>query len=169
MENLLEEANFQRNRLEVSANDELRVLTNDVRTELIKNEVELRKEIHLETSKKEKRMSSNIALKKEIKQLTYKYKEFQNTRKVEVNNVLEEIRKLRQLMVTMKQQYATNRSSHNQYNQQYKHFYDEIENQLNATTQQHKLHHNPQNMFGTYDNTINNSRNNDLLNTIVDF
>ena len=91
--------------LQASANDELRVLTNDVRTELIKNEVELRKAIHVEATKHEKRNSSNDALKKEIKKLERKYKEFQHTRKAEVCSVFEEITNLRQMMLSLQQQY----------------------------------------------------------------
>jgi hypothetical protein len=106
MEQMMVDADVQRQRMEASANDELRILTNDVRCELMKNESELRIAIREEGQRQEKKKQTNSRLKKEIKRYQYQYDHFQNTKKVEIRSVLDEIEKLRALMHDVKRQYV---------------------------------------------------------------
>lgn len=106
MEQMMVDADTQRQRMEVSANDELRILTNDVRSELMKNESELRVAIREEATRQEKKKQTNSRLKKEIKKYHYLYDHFQNTKKVEIRSVLDEIEKLRALMQDVKRQHV---------------------------------------------------------------
>ena len=64
MEKLLHDANQQRVRMEECANDELRVLTNDVRSEVMKNELELRTNITEANQKKQLQKITNVGVKK---------------------------------------------------------------------------------------------------------
>lgn len=106
MEQMMVDADMQRQRMEANANDELRILTNDVRSELMKNESELRIAIKEESVRQEKKKQTNNRLKKEIKRYQYQYDHFENTKKVEIRSVLDEIENLRALMHDIKRQYV---------------------------------------------------------------
>lgn len=122
MEQLLHDANHQRIRMEESANDELRVLTNDVRSEVMKNELELRNHIREANEKKQIQKITNAGIKKLIRKYEEKFVIFNDARKIEILEIQKEIKALRELMRSVKKQYVhknslnKNKNCHNNIN-----------------------------------------------------
>ena len=132
MEKLLHDANQQRVRMEECANDELRVLTNDVRSEVMKNELELRTNITEANQKKQLQKITNVGVKKLIKKYESKYLIFNDARVIEIKDIQNEIQSLRELMRTVKNQYINKKQIHlyNEYTNDNTNDNNNINNQL---------------------------------------
>lgn len=107
LDKLVEEAAMQRERMEKAAASELKVLTNDIRDEVISKERELEEIINSKEEYKNCRKYTSIDIKKDIKKYTHKYNLLQDKRRSDISSVGKELNKLREFVLSIEMQFAS--------------------------------------------------------------